>query len=63
MNRIVILGGGGVMARVTARDIVERTPDATVLLADVRSEAADDAAAWLRRVVPGAAARVDAAAV
>ena len=45
--RIAIIGGGGLMARATARDLVETRPDVELVLADVNVDAAREVAATL----------------
>ena len=48
--KIVLLGGGGLMARATARDLLEDRPDVRLVLADLNVDAAESVAAWLEPV-------------
>ena len=56
--KIVLLGGGGLMARVTARDVLESRDDTQVVLADLNLDAARRVADSLRSAVDGADGRV-----
>ena len=58
--KIVLLGGGGLMARATARDLLESRGDTQLVLADVNLDAARRVADSLRAAVAGAHGRVTA---
>jgi saccharopine dehydrogenase-like NADP-dependent oxidoreductase len=48
--KIVLLGGAGLMARATARDLLDRRPDVELVLADVNVQAAQAVEEGLRGV-------------
>lgn len=56
--RIVLVGGAGLMARATARDLLDRRGDVELVLADLDLPAARAVADVLRAAVPGADARL-----
>lgn len=61
--RIVLLGGGGLMARVIARDLVEHHPGLELVLGDLDPAAAERVAATLAATDSAAARGVSVAAV